>query len=184
MSSYYMLDSFGSGPEGEAQVAIVSTLSESWFAGSRFTKPVPDPVECEVVRGGDMISMFHGAGLLMRDDLLEAMREAGVDNLDVYNAIIRREKTGETWTNYKAVNVIGVVSAANMDESKTPGRTTDLITVPFESLVIDESKTGGALLFRLAEAVGGLVVHESVKEHLEAAGFDDLSFTEPEEWVG
>jgi len=52
------------------------------------------------------------------------------------------------------------------------------------SLTIDESKTRGALMFRLAEAVNGIVVHKSVKNAIEAAGVDTLTFIPPEEWVG
>ena len=51
-------------------------------------------------------------------------------------------------------------------------------------LVIDESRTHGELMFRLAESVTGVVVHEKVKSHLEEAGFDDLTSVDPAEWIG
>jgi len=51
-------------------------------------------------------------------------------------------------------------------------------------LVIDEAKTRGALLFRLAESVNGIVVHETIKNAIEATGIDTLTFMPPEEWVG
>jgi hypothetical protein len=39
-------------------------------------------------------------------------------------------------------------------------------------------------MFRLAESVNGIVVHESVKKAIEAAEIDTLTFIPPEEWVG
>ena len=41
----------------------------------------------------------------------------------------------------------------------------------------------GALLFRLAENVSALVVHERVKRRLEAQNLG-LTFDPPEEWFG
>jgi hypothetical protein len=184
MPAYYMLECYGKTPGTRAQVSIESDVKGGWKRGKRITATVPDPVECEVVTKGEMVSMFKGAGLLMIDTLVEALRAAGVDNLDVYTAIIRHPNTGETWTNYKAVNIIGIVSCADMAQSNTPAATGELIDVPFDGLVIDEQRTGGALMFRLAEAIGGIVIHEKVKQRLEDTGFDDLSFEDPKDWIG
>ena len=52
------------------------------------------------------------------------------------------------------------------------------------SLVIDESKTGGALFFRLFEAPQGLVVHDSVKKAVEQSGAIGVTFLNPERWTG
>ena len=38
-------------------------------------------------------------------------------------------------------------------------------------------------MFRLAESVMGIVVHESVKQAIEAAGIDTLTFVDPAEWI-
>jgi hypothetical protein len=179
-----MLECYGAVPGTRAQVAVVSDVQGGWKLGRRFTTPVPNPVECEVVSSGVMVNLFQGAGLLMSERLVKALQEAGVDNLDVYPAVIRNTRTGETRNDYRAVNIIGMVSCANMAESNTPAAAGDLIDVPFDGLVIDEDRTGGALMFRLAEAIAGIVVHEKVKKHLEAAGFDDLSFEDPKEWIG
>ena len=40
------------------------------------------------------------------------------------------------------------------------------------------------LLFRLKESTNAIVVHENVKMHLEAEGFDTLTFVEPDGWAG
>ena len=54
----------------------------------------------------------------------------------------------------------------------------------FNSLSIDQAKTRSALMFRLAEASNGIVVHESVKRHVESSGIDTLTFLPPENWAG
>ena len=184
MANYYMLKCYGEEPGASADVTIESDIDAGWFTGSRLTEPVPDPVECEIIEDGEMVSMFQGGGLLMTDRLVRSLREAGVDNLDVYNAIVRNPETGETWTNYKAVNIVGVISAADLARSNPLERAGDLIDVPFEGVAIDEEKAGDILMFRLAEAVAGIVVHERVKEHLERAGFRDMQFLEPATWLG
>jgi hypothetical protein len=183
MPTYYMLSCYGTLPGTRAQVAVLGRVEPGWNFGARLTE-VSEPVEAEMVKPGEMVSMFHGAGLLMTDPLVDALKEAGVDNLDTYQAVIRDPKSNRTWTNYKAVNIIGVVSCADMAKSNTTAPADELIDVPFEGLAIDDMRAGGALMFRLAEAVGGIVVHEKVRAHLQQAGFNDLRFHDPAVWVG
>lgn len=59
-----------------------------------------------------------------------------------------------------------------------------MIDADIERLVIDPTRVSGSLMFRLAESVSGIVVHESIRDGLLAAGFHTLSFLRPEEWVG
>lgn len=59
-----------------------------------------------------------------------------------------------------------------------------MVSVDFDSLAIDAARARGALMFRLAESVSGIVVHESVRKAVEAAGIDSLSFTVPADWAG
>jgi hypothetical protein len=42
--------------------------------------------------------------------------------------------------------------------------------VDFHALVLDESRINGQLMFRLAENLSAIVVHESVRKAIEAAG--------------
>lgn len=182
MSEYYFLECTGSMPGMKALVVGSGSTEDGWLTGARFTGPVETPIPCEVITAGEMVTMFTGGILLMRDKLVETLQHAGVDNLDVYDAVIRRPKTGETWTNYKAVNIIGTVSVVDMARSETDRPEGDLIDVPFEGVTLDDTRARGMLMFRLAEAVAGIVVHQRVKDAL--AGFPELRFVAPEEWVG
>lgn len=53
---------------------------------------------------------------------------------------------------------------------------TGLIAVGFKNLVIDKSKSYGFLLFRLAESITDIVIHESVKNILEKFNFKYLLY--------
>jgi hypothetical protein len=134
---------------------------------------------------GELKPLYENAVPVMRDDLLEALQEAGVDNLELFRAVIRDEEKGIDYTNYKAFNIVGVVSCADMSKSQRMGTTNStMIDVDFDSLVIDESKTGGALMFRLAEAVNAIVVHEKVKRNIKKRGIPGMTFYGPGEWTG
>ncbi|HEX5751198.1 MAG TPA: hypothetical protein VFZ09_33550 [Archangium sp.] len=108
------------------------------------------------------------------------MRRGGADNLDGYDAVIWDPDSGRRILDYKAINVLGLIAAADMSSSKArlnPGGA--LLDVEFDGLILDESRTYGALLFRLAEANSALLFHERLVEHLRASGFQDMSFLEP-----
>lgn len=125
------------------------------------------------------------------DEFYQEMRDAGVDDVDQYLRDIGYQDIGEwidpkpgaVFTNYKAVNVLGLVAAANMAKSEaTVHGGIPLIDVDFDSLVIDESKTLGIKMFRLAESTNAILVHESLRDALLAKGFgSDIAFYDPAE---
>jgi len=184
---YYMLDCFGPLDRDRASIANVPDFEGvSWIMGRRITAVLPDPIEVDLDtdEGDAMVPMFDLDVLMFTDDMIAALHSAGVDNLDLYNAVIHDRDNGKDYHNYKAVNIIGVIASADLDASDHVAHGTPVIDVDFDSLVIDESKTGGALMFRLAECVTGIVIHEKVKEALEAAGIPYLDYIPPEEFVG
>ena len=100
---------------------------------------------------------------VMSNRLVEALRAMGVDNLQCYDTILENGDTGESWRGFKAVNVIGLVSCADLEQSqytKLGGGLYD-----FASLVVDPRRAQG-LFFRLAEAPGTMIAHKSVGDHL------------------
>jgi hypothetical protein len=121
----------------------------------------------------------------MRDDLLAALRNVGVDNLQVFPAQVRDKTKRQVHDEYVAVNIIGAIACANMDESERmdPDDDGDLIDVDFDSLVIDEERARGALLFRLAESVSAIVVHRRIREAVEKT-IPGMTFFGPGEWSG
>jgi hypothetical protein len=159
---------------------------ETWVGGVRFRSRIDEPVIVEIQPGyekAELVPYFDRANL-MSDAFYEALREAGVDNLDVYEAEIHSGDGRIVHRGYRAFNVIGVVEAADLDKTvfnSPPGTT--LIDASIETLEIDARRTGGLLLFRLAEYVSAVVVHEKIKNAIEAKGFRDVIFREPSEFM-
>lgn len=162
--------------------------ADSWRLGRRFPEPAAEPVEIELdpQYGDRLIELYLVDALLMTGRLLAALLAAGVDNLDAYAARIRHPDRGVVSDDYAAVNLIGLVGAADPERSRmTPGfGPGGLIDADVASLAIDPAKAAGLLMFRLAENTSAVVVHQRVAKHLRENGFDMLAFIPPEEWTG
>lgn len=157
-----------------------------WNNGKRFDQSPEEPIHIEIEEelSGYLVEFYDGVIPVMSKRLAHALTNAGISNLDFYRSEIYDLATGKVYTDYLAYNLIGTVSAADLSKSEYQAPDGPLISVDFDSVVIDEKKTRGALMFRLAESVNGIVIHESVKKAIEAAGIDTLTFIPPEEWVG
>ena len=157
-----------------------------WWNGSVITVPVPDPLEFTLdpyEPASPDEDQYMGAFIetnppVWRDDFIQALRDCGVYNFDTYNTAILDPDDGTVHTNYKAVNVLGLVAAADMEKSvATVHDGIPLIDVDFDELVIDEKKTLGISLFRLAESTNAILVHERLRDCLLEKGFgSDIAF--------
>jgi hypothetical protein len=86
---------------------------------------------------------------------------------------------------YVAFNLIGAVAAADLEKSDFNAANPErMIAVDFDSVTIADDATQGALMFRLAQSVNAILVHQRVKDQIEAAGIDTLTFIPPEDWAG
>ncbi len=120
----------------------------------------------------------------MSTGFAEALAQCGVDNLDLYDAVLRSEDGSVEYGGYKAFNLVGIRKAADLEATvfnDPPG--TRMVDASIESLAIDPDKAGGVLMFRLAEYVGAVVVHRKVKEFIEARDFPGIVFREPSAFV-
>lgn len=163
-------------------------ISGSWRTGDFIAHSVPAPLVYTLdtdYEGAPKAMYYEESVPVMRDDVAAALADAGVDNIQYFPAILRNPKTGQEHRNYKAYNILGTVAAADMSASELMGTSdSDIGDVDFHALVIDETKTRGLLLFRLAEATNAVVVHRNVKERIEAAGIPGFVFYGPGEWSG
>jgi hypothetical protein len=186
MSSYFMLECYGPDEERRASIDTAGEADAlNWILAKKFSQPVPVPIRITLnANNGLMMPMFNRGILVLSDELLAALAEAGIDNLDCYEAELFNPATGKRFTNYKAVNIIGAVAAADLAKSECQVHGEPQFDVDFDSLVLDEAKTHGLLMFRLAECVTGIVVHESVKRCVERRGIRYLDWVLPEEWIG
>ena len=162
----------------------------AWRKGARLDDVPPNPLLFTLKpmnpnasdHGPHLPSFLNAAIPLFSTTLLAELRKCGVDNLDTYPVALTDPDSGSVLDHYRAVNVIGLVSAADMAKSDAivhPGGPA-LIDVAFDKLVVDEAKTGSAKLFRMAESTKTILVHQSVRDYLLASGFDDLAFYSPD----
>jgi hypothetical protein len=150
-----------------------------WIRGRQMNAP-SEPMRVELWENGgaglaeiflDTVPLFHG-------ELVKALQEAGVDNLQTFPAILTTP-AGQEIENYLATNIVGLVKCADLAASEYDDiGGTGLIAMGFRKLVIDERAARGARLFRLAEAVASIIVHEDVKTMLDLHGFKYLSWRE------
>lgn len=187
MSNYFILECYGPRDQDRAVLGdIVGAPDVNWNLGKKFDTPIPSPLEVHLdpEQPGILMPMFDRTVLLMCDEMVATLKAIGVDNLDTYPAVLIDDLEGKRHENYKAVNIIGLVAAADLGKSVYSTRGgPPLIDADFDKLVIDEAKTHGQSMFRLAECVSAKVVHKRVKEALEKK-HPYLNFVPPEDWMG
>ncbi len=129
-----------------------------------------------------MPSYLRAAAPIFSDNLIKALNECGVDNMELHDITITDPDNGEVHTNYKAVNILGLVAAADMEKSNATINPNGppLIDVDFDGLIIDEDKARHHDFFRLAESTNAIIISDRVKNCLLKKGFEDLAFYETE----
>lgn len=166
---------------------------DNWCDGKKIDIELSLPLEYLVEdfdeHGGLLRSYYYAlAAPLMSKKLIKALRECGVNNLDTYDANIRFLSNGKINQDYQAVNIIGLVKAANMNKSNytTSGLSddnNDKLSVWFDNMIIDEESIKDLLFFRMAESLSTVLVHKSIKEEIEK-DFPDLKFYHPQSFSG
>lgn len=186
---YFVLECFAPLDDDPADITAFPEIAgiDSWMDASLITVPVPEPLEFELDpdEPGRLKEMYNLDMLLMSDRLVSALLQAGVDNLQLYRAVILDPSTGSRREDYRVVNIVGRVAAADLERSAwsvPSGR--PVIDVDFESLAINERRVGDLFLFRLAECLSAIIVHKRVRDALLSAGFDMLTFLDPKDYVG
>lgn len=163
-----------------------------WYHGRKLKLTVPVPLEYALEKDDDepffnLKMMYDSEPVpIMHHSMVQALQAAGVNNLELFPARLTDPNTGKVHEDYQAFNVVGLVSAADleestlMDESAPPA----MLDTDFDSLVIDEKKIMGFRLFRLAESCSAIVVSEKVKKAVEERGIPGIVFYGPGEWSG
>ena len=87
--------------------------------------------------------------------VLRCLQGAGVDNLQVFHALLRNA-AGREWRDYFAVNVLGAVAcmAKSSEASHIAERPSGAAFVKVHKLVINPARAAGLELFRLADPRG------------------------------
>lgn len=142
-------------------------------AGAVIEDSLDSPLEFEVdFPAGMAPGNFLALQIPVVSDLFVAtLRAAGVDDFQLFPAVLRNPETSERWSGYQAFNTIGVLDAVDMDASVfdeiMPGSGSVPPLLDFEKLVIDESKAGDRLMFRLLQNRTLLVIQGRVRDRLK-----------------
>ena len=188
---YYVMESEGEYPSLSIEKGP-RLIGGPWYHGQKLTIEVSGPLEyfLEEDNSYDEYSLdfMHDceAFPLMHKSLLSAIQSAGVNNLEIFPATIYDPNNGKVINDYVAFNVIGLVSAADLESSALmhEDAKASLLDTDFDSLVIDETKTMGVHLFRLAENCSAICISEKVKEAIEKHEIPGMVFYGPGEWSG
>lgn len=159
----------------------------AWMTGHRidYEVPTPLPYGLDPDYPGALLPFYKSGAPLFRADLLQALAGAGVDNLQLYDAVLLDPERNARHTDYKAVNIVGVVRGADLETSSLMGTTdSTLVDVDFARLAFAPSIPADLLMFRLAEAVNAIVVHARVRAAIEAGGIPGMTFFTTDEWSG
>ena len=171
--AYYRLDgSRDFDPVGFEMVALDESpdVDVPWTMGVRWPEPVQEPIKCFLdPRSGPVMPDIIIDLPLFSDRLLRVLKDAGVRNLDLYDAEVIDRERGKVYANYKAVNIVGRMSCADLEKSEySAGAKPPLMR--FSRLFVDETRALGVSLFRLAEDTLFILVSEHVKKAVEEAG--------------
>lgn len=104
---------------------------------------------------------FYPCRNLMSKRLVATLQSAGVKNLQIFPAEIKHNLTVEIIHNFVVVNVLAMVSCADLSKSDA-------------TALADANKTGGALMFRLAESRIDVIVAEQVAKQIKKVNFHNL----------
>jgi len=192
--SYYVLDTHTS-PFSEARL---EGAWSNWFCFSHGSRRI----QRELAPAGPCQFVLHqpcgpveqiAAGYvatecLFSDEMIDVLMRAGVDNLDILSATLRKRVATEPIpnTSYKAVEIMGAIACLDKKRSGKVdlGDGSGLLEGGVDKMYIDERKTDGLLMFRPRPGMGAVLVHERVKRAIEAAKLPGLRFYDPAEWGG
>jgi hypothetical protein len=160
-------------------------LGENWLWGRLFGKRPKEPVDVGIQDGYENAELmdYFGTPPVISNRMHDVLLSAGVDNLEVFDAVLSNEDDSVRYEGFKAINIIGLISAAGDQTEYDDDNESRLLDASIKTLSIDPKKAGGSLMFRLAEYVGAVIVHERVKAAVEAASIPNMVFEDPKDFI-
>lgn len=187
-AEHYLLEATGDGADKRWDEGILFSATDE----RRGFHPPLEPIELNTEADTEeppriYAELYWNPIPLFSRRVVAALRAAGVDNLQTYetNLVTTFGKNPPPANHYLAVNIVGTVSAADLKKSElNPDVRERIISADFYSLAVDTDKARDFLMFRLLENITAVLVHGRVKEQVEAAGIDSLTWIPPHEWAG
>ena len=91
-------------------------------------------------------------------------------------------RTGRTYLDYSAVNVVGIVSLASPAGSKVASL--DGLGSWVSKFVVDPLRVPDFIAFRLSESPGRIVIQKIIKEAIESKSLPSLKFIPINDFTG
>jgi len=158
--------------EGALDVPVKIEMHVGENAGyNQYTPGLTD--EVEFVNFEDRLLDFYQLVPLMSKRLIDAFREAGVDNIQSFPVKIENIETKEVLNKeYLLVNVVGLISCANLEgtEYVNLGDAYDFI-----DLKIHKDKAKQLPLFRLAESPYEIIVNGRIANIINSEKYKGIS---------
>jgi hypothetical protein len=118
----------------------------------------------------------------MSKKLFGVLRQAGVDNIDVYRTVLYYPDGRVASEDLLAFNLIGKVAAADLDKSIYDKEQPDsFIAMTIDKLEVKDALPQSLLMFRMAESVTTILVHEKIKNAVEEAKIELVRFFKADE---
>ncbi len=148
-----------------------------WIQATTLTVDLPTPLEFYLDPDeGDFIPVYFEPAIpLMNAKMLSVLADAGVDNIQSYEAIVFDKNDNKINDDYFAVNIVGRIECVDMENSEYR-EIEGSRRLYFRKIIIDEAKTHDALLFRLHESPSEVIIHDTVKQRLENENLPGLDF--------
>lgn len=171
MSGYFLLETDNLVDHGITESPKIDDDS-SFLSGSVITKQLPPLIfEVNFPRKKKPPHLIGDEVPLVSKNFLDALEKCGIDNFQAFPAKLINPDTGQSWEDYFALDVIGLIKAADMEKSdfdtlmEGDNGGIEVPLLSFRDVVLNKDKVKGALLFRMAESPAVLVVAERVADY-------------------
>lgn len=143
----------------------------SFLTGKKIEEKVPLLIfEVDFPSGYSLPHFLSEETTLMSNQMVQFLKKAGVDNFQTFPVVLQNPETGESWSNYVALNIVGLVEAADLENSEydtlAEGDKDNPPLLAFESISLLREKLNDLLLFRMVESPDTIIIHRKLKELL------------------
>lgn len=181
---YYVWESRRTNPKQALITNFASTWRDhgvSFFVGRRIPFEIPE-LEIRVYKDSqgeltDDLVIRKYRCIVHSQRLVDVLHNAGVDNIDYYSCRIVNELTGTIYRTHKAANILDEIYCLDKESSDLEiGEMEPHEIWYIHNLKLLEDRLGDALMFRMGEDQSIVLVHETVKEKVEAANISGVIF--------
>ena len=140
--------------------------------------PVVFKLDAEL-RNGPLPTFFSGPALVSTVGFYEDLKQSGVDCIEARPAVLEDPVDGRSIQGYVLLNIVGLVSCADMPASEAETLGEDMTII--NRLVLNSKRLPEFDLFHVAEDTDNIVVSERVYRHLKAKNYPDVYFEKLEQ---